>query len=200
MGNCFRLVTGVITVEMCTDCRVKSWTCQIHFKYRLTSKPIQRESHESMQDGRWTEWILQCPSAVEAKLADFGLALYVGRKFFSVPCWGKRMATGQGGIDTLCDFLVWSWRDSTNPQFNIFWKLLQGVAYSSVWYGCNYIKIHSRVGDSTEIHFLQKSSFELIPRIKETAKSRAIWEWECSHCRTHFEIIQRISLRPSAKL
>ncbi|CAL1137869.1 unnamed protein product [Cladocopium goreaui] len=36
----------------------------------------------------------------EAKLADFGLALYVGRKFFSVPCSGKRMATGQGGIDS----------------------------------------------------------------------------------------------------
>ena len=64
---------------------------------------------------------------MEAKLADFGLALYVGRKFFSVPCSGKRMATGQGGL-TICVIFFFE-AEGTVHSF------LEAVARSDLMFG-----------------------------------------------------------------
>ena len=100
----------------------------------LDFKTNPRESHESMQDGRWTEWILQCPSAVEAKLADFGLALYVGRKFSVCLAQGSGWQRARGGLTVCVIFLFEAEGTAQTSNSTCFWKLLQGVAYCSAWY------------------------------------------------------------------
>ena len=64
-----------------------------------------------------------------------------GESFSVCLAQGSGWQRARGGLTVCVIFLFEAEGTAQTPNSTFFWKLLQGVAYSSVWYGCTVITL-----------------------------------------------------------